>query len=106
MASARPMSEITAAIAYKKAELREEKLFSAVVAEALRLELILRGHSRFSCCIECCAQGGGMESSRRNRLVVNKNGRRGLNPKSTGALFIGRNQSFYFVAIPIFFEAG
>src|SRR5438477_8257145 len=106
MASARPMSEITAAIAYKITEPREKEVFAALAAEAFRLTFILGSRSRFSCSIDCRSQGEGMETSRRNRLVVNKNGRRRLNPKSTGALFIGRNQSFYFVAIPIFFEAG
>src|SRR6266550_2645397 len=106
MASARPMSAITAAIAYKITEPREEKVFAAVAAEALRLEFILRSYGRFNCCIDCCSQGGRMESSRRNRLVVNKNGRRRLNPKSTGALLVVGDASFDFVAIPISFKAG
>src|SRR5438477_12719340 len=106
MASARPMSAITAATAYKMTEPRGEKVFAAVAAEALRLEFILRSYGRFNCCIDCCSQGGRMESSRRNRLVVNKNGRRRPNPESTGAFFIGGNPSFDFVAIPISFKAG
>src|SRR5438477_2252358 len=106
MASARPMSEITAAIAYKITELREENVFAAVAAEPLRLELMLRSHSGFGCCVDRRAQGEGMESSRRNRSVVNKNGRRRLNPKSTGALFIGGDPFFNLIALPIFFETG
>ena len=100
------MSEITAAIASKITEPREEEVFAAVAAEALRLEFILRSHSRFNCCVDCCSQGGRMESSRRNRLVVNKNGRRRLNPKSTGALLVGGDPPFDLVVIPISLKAG
>jgi len=98
------MSEITAAIAYKMTEPREEEVFAVVAAEAVRLEFILRSHSRFNCCVDCCSQGERMESSSRNRPVINKNGRRRPNPKSTGALFIGGDPFFNLIAVPIFFE--
>ena len=100
------MSEITAAIAYKITEPREKEVFAALAAKAFRLTFILGSRSRFSCCIDCRSQGEGMETTRRNRLVVNKNGRRRLNPKSTGALFIGGDPFFHLVAVPIFFESG
>src|SRR5437868_8778193 len=100
------MSEITAAIEWKTTEPREEELFAVLAAEAVRLEFILRSHSRFNCCVDCCSQGGRMESSRRNRLVIDKNGRRRPNPESTRALFVVGDPSFDLVAIPIPFKAG
>src|SRR5947209_7896379 len=105
MASARPISEITAAVAYEITEAREE-VFAAFAAEVLRIEPILRSHSRFNCCINCRAQGGRVESGRRNGLFVDKNGRGSSNTKSSGTLLIAGNPFFDLVAIPIFFEAG
>src|SRR5205085_5259369 len=106
MASARPTSEITAAIASKITEPREEEVFAGLTAEAFRLTFILRGRGGFGCCVDRRSQGRGVESSRRNRLLVDKNGGRRPNPKSAGALFIGGNPFFDFVAIPISFKAG